>query len=174
MPQYLLDANIFIQAKNLHYKFSFCGGFWEWVKEAFNQKIVYSAKVVRNELNRGSDTDEVKKWANGLPEGFFLEDKENTDVMTHYGYLMNWASGNSSFFNSTAITEFANSDVADAFLIAAAKQYGYDLVTQETKKDNNCKRRITIPVAASQLNVNCINLYELLDRHACGTFAFRR
>ncbi len=25
---YLLDANVFIQAKNLHYGFDFCPGFW--------------------------------------------------------------------------------------------------------------------------------------------------
>ena len=30
MP-YLLDANIFIQAKNLHYSFDFCPAFWEWL-----------------------------------------------------------------------------------------------------------------------------------------------
>jgi Domain of unknown function (DUF4411) len=27
---YLLDANVFIQAKNLHYGFDFCPAFWEW------------------------------------------------------------------------------------------------------------------------------------------------
>jgi hypothetical protein len=29
MP-YLLDSNIFIQAKNLHYSFDFCPAFWDW------------------------------------------------------------------------------------------------------------------------------------------------
>jgi len=31
---YLLDANIFIQAKNLHYSFDFCPAFWEWLDRA--------------------------------------------------------------------------------------------------------------------------------------------
>ena len=31
---YLLDANIFIQAKNLHYGFDFCPAFWEWLVAA--------------------------------------------------------------------------------------------------------------------------------------------
>ncbi len=29
----LLDANIFIQAKNLHYGFDFCPAFWDWLAE---------------------------------------------------------------------------------------------------------------------------------------------
>ena len=29
MTRYLLDANVFIQAKNLHYGFDFCPAFWD-------------------------------------------------------------------------------------------------------------------------------------------------
>ena len=28
---YLLDANVFIQAKNLYYGFDFCPAFWDWL-----------------------------------------------------------------------------------------------------------------------------------------------
>ncbi len=28
---YLLDANVFIDAKNRYYGFDFCPGFWDWV-----------------------------------------------------------------------------------------------------------------------------------------------
>ena len=28
---YLLDANVFIQAKNLHYGLDFCTAFWDWL-----------------------------------------------------------------------------------------------------------------------------------------------
>ena len=31
MTRYLLNANIFIQAKNLHYGFDFCPAFWDWI-----------------------------------------------------------------------------------------------------------------------------------------------
>ena len=31
MTRYLLDANVFIQAKNLHYGFDFCPAFWDWL-----------------------------------------------------------------------------------------------------------------------------------------------
>ena len=29
MTAYLVDANVFIQAKNLHYGFDFCPAFWD-------------------------------------------------------------------------------------------------------------------------------------------------
>ena len=29
MTRYLLDANVLIQAKNLHYGFDFCPAFWD-------------------------------------------------------------------------------------------------------------------------------------------------
>ena len=31
MTGYLLDANVFIQAKNLHYCFDFCPAYWDWL-----------------------------------------------------------------------------------------------------------------------------------------------
>lgn len=30
---YLLDANTYIQAKNLHYQMSFCPAYWDWLDE---------------------------------------------------------------------------------------------------------------------------------------------
>ena len=35
MSRYLLDANVFIQGKNLHYGFDFCPAFWDWLVEFF-------------------------------------------------------------------------------------------------------------------------------------------
>lgn len=41
MP-YLLDANVFIQAKRLHYGMDFCPAFWDWLI-AKNATRKYSA-----------------------------------------------------------------------------------------------------------------------------------
>ena len=39
---YLLDANVFISAKNLHYGLDFCPAFWEWLIHAGNTGTVFS------------------------------------------------------------------------------------------------------------------------------------
>jgi hypothetical protein len=39
---YLLDANVFIQAKNLHYGFDFCPAFWDWIDTENQNKNIFS------------------------------------------------------------------------------------------------------------------------------------
>ena len=58
---YLLDANVFIQAKNLHYGFDFCPAFWDWVVRNNKKGHVYSIDKVADEIYAGED--ELCKWA---------------------------------------------------------------------------------------------------------------
>ena len=39
---YLLDANVFIQAKNLHYGLDFCPAFWDWLIDRNEAGVVFS------------------------------------------------------------------------------------------------------------------------------------
>lgn len=39
---YMLDTDVFIRAKNLHYGFDFCPAFWEWLIEENARGIVLS------------------------------------------------------------------------------------------------------------------------------------
>jgi len=52
---YLLDANVFIQAKNLHCGLDFCPAFWDWLIEQNREGRVYSIEKVGDELEAGSD-----------------------------------------------------------------------------------------------------------------------
>ena len=44
--KYLLDTNVFIAAKNLHYGLDFCPAFWDWLVVGNLQKAVYSIEKV--------------------------------------------------------------------------------------------------------------------------------
>ncbi len=68
---YLLDADVFIQAKNLHYGFEFCPAFWDWLIAANTARNVFSIEKVADELKAGSD--ELADWAGRRAPGFFLE-----------------------------------------------------------------------------------------------------
>ena len=57
---YLLDADVFIRAKNLHYGFDFCPGFWDWLVEANVRDRVFSIERVADELKAGDD--ELAEW----------------------------------------------------------------------------------------------------------------
>ncbi len=68
---YLLDTNVFIEAKNRYYGFDFCPAFWEWIDRANAAGHVFSIDKVAGEL-RGGD-DELADWAHERTRGFFLE-----------------------------------------------------------------------------------------------------
>lgn len=61
MTPYLLDANVFIQAKRLHYGFDFCPAFWDWLLQQNQVGIVASIEKVADELHTGED--ELSEWA---------------------------------------------------------------------------------------------------------------
>ncbi len=67
---YLLDANIFIQAKNLHYGMDFCPAFWDWLVHANQTGSLYSVEQVGDELLDGND--ELAQWAKQRGNKFFL------------------------------------------------------------------------------------------------------
>jgi hypothetical protein len=50
---HLLDANVFIQAKNLHYGLDFCPAFWDWLIASNEAKRVFSIEKVGDEIDAG-------------------------------------------------------------------------------------------------------------------------
>ena len=68
MTRYLLDTNIFIQAKNLHYGFDFCPAFWKWLTDRNAGGRVASIDKVGDELQAGADdlSDWASAWAHFL------------------------------------------------------------------------------------------------------------
>jgi len=67
---YLLDANVFIQAKNLHYGLDFCPAFWEWLIESSRAQKVFSIDKVADEIAAGAD--EVTDWLRENAGNMFL------------------------------------------------------------------------------------------------------
>ena len=47
---YLLDANVFIEAKNSYYSFAICPGFWNSLIGLFNSGELCSIDYIRQEL----------------------------------------------------------------------------------------------------------------------------
>ncbi|MGC2408200.1 MAG: DUF4411 family protein, partial [Candidatus Cybelea sp.] len=68
---YLLDANVFIQAKNLHYGFDFCPAFWDWLIRENGNGQVFSIEKVGDEIAAGADN--LSAWASIRGDGFFLK-----------------------------------------------------------------------------------------------------
>lgn len=152
---YLLDANVFIQAKNLYYGFDICPAFWEWLDIKNSDGRVFSVDKVRDELI--GTADELAEWATGHHQKFFL--KAEADTFQSLRMTSQWAQ--SSVHEPAAVSTFLQA--ADYYLVAQGHAYGHTVVTHE-KYDPNTKKRIKIPNACSAVGVNCITPYEMLRR----------
>jgi hypothetical protein len=168
--KFLLDSNVFIQAKNLHYRFDFCEAFWLWIKQGHAGKILFSIDKVFQELKQGSKEDLVRKWALEMPPEFFLPDMKDGGVMKAYAKLIKWVH-ESDHYRDAAKKEFADSSNADAFLLAVAYNSGYTIVTHE-KYNKDTQKKVPIPNIAKEFDIEYIDTFDLLSKHACDTFNF--
>jgi hypothetical protein len=154
MTRYLLDANIFIQAKNLHYGLDFCPAFWGWLEEQNVHGVVASIEKVADELYAG--TDELSDWAKARGGAFFLP--ADATVVPALRDVSLWTQSQS--YEPAAISQFLQ--VADYWLIAHAKAHGWVVVTHERPSDS--VRRIKIPNVCIGFGITCISPYEMLRR----------
>ena len=152
MTSYLLDSNVFIQAKNLHYGFDFCPAFWDWLVEQNDAERVASIEKVADELQAGDD--ELSKWAAARGEGFFLPPDDA--VLPALLNVSDWASGHG--YQPAAVTTFLQ--VADYWLVAHALAHECIVVTHEVPANTTSK--IKIPNACIGLGLRCMNPYEML------------
>jgi len=154
LTRYLLDANVFIQAKNLHYGFDFCPAFWEWLIERNRSGMVASIDKVADELRAGGD--ELTTWAEELGNDFFL--RQDDALVPALGTVSNWASGGG--YEPAAVSTFLQ--VADYWLVAYALAHDYTVVTHEVPAATI--RKIKIPNACIDLGLRSMNPYEMLRR----------
>jgi len=151
MP-YLLDANIFIQAKNLHYGLDFCPGFWDWLVEKNKRDQVFSIEKVGDELKAGSD--ELATWAIARGEDFFL--KPDVALLSTFRLVSSWVTNQR--YEPGAVNIFLQS--ADYYLIAHAAAHRLTLVTHEIASTSI--KKIKIPDVCLGLNLKCMTPFEML------------
>jgi hypothetical protein len=151
---YLLDANVFISAKKLHYGFDFCPAFWDWIVEQNNARKVFSIEKVGGEVE--AVADELSDWARPLGAAFFL--RPDATALPALAVVSDWANGQQ--YDMSAISTFLQ--IADYYLVAQAHAGGHTVVTHEVPADS--KRKIKIPNACIALGVACVNPYEMLRR----------
>src|SRR5438093_1600588 len=88
MP-YLLDANVFIQAKNLHYGLDFCPAFWDWLVVRNTAGDVFSIERVGDEIEAGGD--ELAEWAAERGPTFFV--KPDAAILAALPRVSAWVTG---------------------------------------------------------------------------------
>lgn len=150
---YLLDTNVFIQAKNLHYGLDFCPAFWEWLSEQNGRSRVHSVEKVGDELAAG--VDELSRWAGQRGAKFFLPPDET--MLKTLTTVSSWVNLQKPF-RPAAVNLFFQG--ADFYLIAHALAHNCTVVTHE--KASDAKRTVAIPNVCIGVKVKCMTPYEML------------
>jgi hypothetical protein len=155
--QYLLDANVFIEAHRRYYAFDLCPGFWESLIHLHGLGRIHSIQRVKDEF---TGDDALSKWVATVAPASFFHPDDGEDVQVMFGKMMTWVIGNPQF-NDSAKSEFAS--VADGWLMAYAKVHGLTLVTHEVYA-RDAKKKVPMPNVCKAFGVGYVNTFEMLQR----------
>jgi len=149
---YLLDANVFMAAKNLHYGLDFCPAFWDWLAHQGHMGMVCSIDKVADEIQAGQD--ELSDWAKDRGQALFR--RTPPTLLPQFAQVSEW--GSCQNYSPAAINTFLQ--VADYYLVAHAIAGEHVLVTHETPA--NSLSRIKIPNVCLGLDVRFMTPYQML------------
>lgn len=155
---YLLDANSFIQAKNLHYRMGVVPGFWEWLLKVHETVDIRSIDRVYDELTKNNnDPDELHKWSTAHKA--FFKDSTSIQIQQIYGDIANHVAAH-PVYSQAEVQRFLGG--ADPWLIAAARALGGIIVTHEVIVPET-SRKVKIPNIAREFDVEWMDVFDLLE-----------
>jgi uncharacterized protein DUF4411 len=150
---YLIDTDIFIAAKNLHYGMDFCPAFWDWLVSANQSGRLRSIEAVYDDLVESGD--EVAEWAKARDDGFFLSPAESD--LPALGQVTQWINDHQTYTPAAKQT-FLN--CSDYFVVSQALAGGHTVITHE--KPENSVHRVKIPSVCVALQVKYMTCWQML------------
>lgn len=164
---YLLDANVFIQARQTYYGFDICPGFWLALKRQHKGKRVCSVDKVKSELV--AVEDDLKHWVQKEAPDTFFKGTADRKVSGAFKDIVNWVQPEQQFVPE-AKAEF--SSVADGWVVAYARANGLVVVTHEEYAPT-VKKKVPIPNVCMEFQVQYCNTFQML-RDLKEQFVLRR
>lgn len=161
---FLIDTNALITPYQQYYPFDLAKSFWDQIREQIENGKIAILDMVRNEIQKGNESDPLKKWIEETEIGFFIDHREKA-ILEQYANILQYVQ-NSGYYNDTALASWSKLTVADPWLIATAKAKGLVLVTFETSINvldtKNKTKRVRIPDVANSFGVKVVNLFDMM------------
>lgn len=151
----LLDANVFITAKNSYYGLDLVPAFWSWLEDQATAGALASTDLVYDELKDGND--DLAAWVKARRGLLFHVDSSSAAVAAYVASLGAWASAEG--YRPHVIQDFM--DCADPFLVGAAAEKGLIVVTQETPAGSR-RKKVKIPDACGHLGVTFEDTFTMM------------
>lgn len=151
MPNYMLDSDTFIRAKDNEYALDVHLRFWQWIDEQVAAGIIASSIMVYGEITDRDDA--LADWARARKDnGLFLPPSDEAQAV--YTTICDWVKLNYKPHKAKLFLA-----KADPWLIAQAKVEGAAVVTHEKFEPNSWK--VKIPNVCKQFDVDWKNIYKV-------------
>ena len=159
---YLIDSDVLIEAKDRHYGFDFCPGFWDWLVQQQAVGNVFSVEKVGQEIASGND--DLSVWAAAQGAAFFLApDAGTVTAMAAVSAAVSAMRVGTQPYLPGAVNAFLGS--GDYYLISHALAHGHIVVTHETGHGNSQQasvKRLKIPDVCDTVGVQSISPFKML------------
>jgi hypothetical protein len=157
--KYLIDANIFIQAKNFHYGFDTFPGFWKWLDSENKNHLICSINKICDELMNGND--DLAAWAKARRTGEWFLSVDDEETQSKLSEIANWVVHPKQGFTERASADFLSK--ADPWLIAKASVIDATVVTHE-KFNADRKNKVQIPNVCRAFSVEYVDIFDLIRK----------
>ncbi|HIA3652971.1 MULTISPECIES: DUF4411 family protein [Enterococcus] len=166
VEKFLIDSNAFITPHRNYYQFSFAPTFWELLNQHCSSGKIMTLDMVMGELCREKEDekkDDMQIWLESSFTGIPVSSKTQ-DVLTNYAIVMNHLQIDDKYLEDAA-REWSDVKVADPWLIAVAKTYGYTIVSFEKRmsiSSRNPTKRAKIPNICDDFGIKYCNLFDMM------------
>lgn len=159
-----MDSNSFITPKNIYYPFDVFPSYWTVLSDKSANESIYLITQVYDELVNGHEEDLVRRWIENEFHGDVIDTYDSKIVDAWQSILIHLQS--SSLYNTRAFDTWADEDVADPWIIAAAKVHGCTVVSLEERNRHlnpgSPTSKVKIPDICDDFNVPYLNLQDML------------
>lgn len=164
--KYIMDANIYINSYRLSYPFDLFPSYWNEIVMFSKNKHIYINQQVFAEIaheTTQSKKDQLQLWLEDDFDGVSIDINQN--IINVWQEILKYIR-DSHFYNQRAFDSWADSSVADPWLIASAKVKNLTVVTMELDERNlhqgSPTKRVKIPDICKAFNVPCVTLQDML------------
>ena len=159
---FLIDSSALITPYKSYYPFDIAPSFWVQIKENIEEGNIALLDVVREEIEKGNDT--LSDWCKGLFVAR-LVNRRQLSIVSHYSDILKYVQ-TCGLYTNHALMEWSNASEADPWLIAAALETGYTIITFEASAGSLSKKnpsnRCKIPDVCKAFQVNFSDLYDMM------------
>ena len=160
---FLLDSSIFITPHRLYYPFDIAQSFWNQFEERLKLDNVFVLDKVVSEVTKCED--ELSDWINNL-EDFHPFSVKSPAILNNYSEVLSYVQ-QCELYQETAFRNWARSEIADPWLIAAAMEKDATIITAEEPAGsglsaNNAAKNAKIPDVAKHFGIKCETLFYFM------------